>query len=47
LKIGNFAGLAGFAIGLGITVKDYQFNYAFSSMGQIGAMHRIGVTTNF
>ena len=47
LKIGNFAGLAGFAIGLGVTVKDYQFNYAFSSLGQIGAMHRIGVTTSF
>lgn len=47
LKIGNFAGLAGFAIGLGVTVKDYQFNYAFSSLGQIGAMHRIGVNTNF
>jgi len=47
LKIGSFAGLAGFAIGLGITVKDYQFNYAYSSMGQIGALHRIGVNTNF
>lgn len=47
LKIGNFAGLAGFAVGLGITVKDYQFNYAFSSMGQIGALHRIGLTTSF
>ncbi|MFA6979176.1 MAG: type IX secretion system protein PorQ [Ignavibacteriaceae bacterium] len=47
LKVGNFAGLAGFAIGLGVTVKDYQFNYAFSSLGQIGAMHRIGINTSF
>jgi len=47
LKIGNFAGLAAFAIGLGVTVKDNQFNYAYSSMGQIGALHRIGVSTNF
>jgi len=47
LKIGSFAGLAGFAIGLGVTVKEYQFNYAYSSMGQIGALHRIGVNTNF
>ncbi len=47
LKIGNFAGLAGFAVGLGITIKDYQFSYAFSSMGQIGALHRIGLNTNF
>jgi hypothetical protein len=47
LKIGSFAGLAGFSVGLGITVKDYQFNYAFSSMGQIGALHRIGLNTSF
>ncbi|MCK9209869.1 MAG: type IX secretion system protein PorQ [Ignavibacteriaceae bacterium] len=47
LKVGNFAGLAGFAVGLGITIKDYQFSYAFSSMGQIGALHRIGLNTNF
>jgi len=47
LKIGNYAGLSGFSIGLGITIKEYQFNYAFSSMGEIGALHRIGISANF
>jgi len=47
LKVGNFAGLAGFSIGLGVTVKEYQFNYAYSSMGDIGALHRIGINTTF
>ncbi len=46
LKVGTFAGLAGFNIGLGIVIKEYVFNYAYSSMGQIGTLHRIGVNTN-
>jgi hypothetical protein len=45
LKVGTFAGLAGFNIGLGIVIKEYIFNYAYSSMGQIGTLHRIGVNT--
>lgn len=47
LKIGTFAGMAGFNIGLGINIKDYNFNYAYSSFGEIGALHRIGVKTEF
>lgn len=46
LKIGTFAGLAGFNIGLGLKIKEYQFDYGYSSMGQIGALHRISVATN-
>lgn len=45
LKIGNFAGLAGFNLGVGITIKTYQVNYAYSSLGQIGALHRFGIST--
>jgi hypothetical protein len=45
LKIGSFAGLAGFNIGFGALISRYQFNYGFSSMGAIGGLHRIGVTT--
>lgn len=45
-KIGGTAGIAGFNLGIGILVSKYNFDYAFSSMGQIGALHRIGLTTN-
>lgn len=47
LKVGNYAGLAGFNVGLGFTVKDYLFNYSFSSLGQIGSWHRLGLSLNF
>ena len=47
LKIGSFAGLAGFNFGLGVNVSDYNFNYGFSSLGQAGSLHRIGISTNF
>ena len=46
LKIGSTAGMAGFNIGLGIKIKDYLFDYGYSSMGQIGALHRISVATS-
>ncbi|MCE1190326.1 MAG: type IX secretion system protein PorQ [Ignavibacteria bacterium] len=47
LKIANYSGLAGFNIGVGFNVKQYQVNYAFTSLGQVGALHRIGISTNF
>ncbi|MFH1195191.1 MAG: type IX secretion system protein PorQ [bacterium] len=47
LKIGTAAGLAGFNIGLGVIISDYKFDYAFSSMGSIGSLHRIGISTTF
>ncbi len=47
LKIGSFAGLAGFNAGLGLQISDYRFDYGFSSMGAIGALHRISLTTSF
>jgi hypothetical protein len=43
LKIGSSAGLAGFSIGLGLTVSDYHIDYALSSLGAIGNLHRISV----
>jgi hypothetical protein len=46
LKIGSTSGLAGFNIGVGIKIKTYQFNYGFSSFGQIGSLQRIGVSTS-
>ncbi len=46
LKIGSFAGIAGFNVGIGMHIKDYNFDYGFSSMGLIGALHRISVSTS-
>jgi len=45
LKIGTSAGLAGFNLGIGFIVSNYNVDYAFSSMGFIGATHRIGIST--
>lgn len=47
LKLGTSAGLGGFNFGVGINIDKYNFDYAFSSMGSIGALHRIGITTTF
>ena len=43
-KMGTSAGLAGFSMGAGIIVKDYQFDYAFNSYGNnISGLHRISL----
>ncbi len=46
LKVGTTAGLAGFNLGLGINTKGYKIDYAFSSLGSIGAFHRVGISTH-
>lgn len=46
-KLGSSAGLAGFNLGVGFNVSDYTIDYAFSSMGSIGALHRFGISTTF
>ena len=45
LKIGTSAGIAGFNAGLGAIISDYNFDYGFSSLGAIGALHRVTVST--
>jgi long-subunit fatty acid transport protein len=45
LKVGSSSGIAGFNGGLGVKVSEYSFNYGYSSLGSIGAMHRIGLST--
>ncbi len=47
LKIGTTAGIAGFNIGLGAKISDYNFNYGYSSLGLVGALHRVGISTSF
>ena len=46
LKIGTFAGLAGFNVGLGAKISGYHFDYGYSSLGLIGGIHRISVSTS-
>ncbi|HTS00296.1 MAG TPA: type IX secretion system protein PorQ [Bacteroidota bacterium] len=43
LQTGTTAGLAGFSAGVGITVAAYQVDYALSSLGAIGNLHRVSV----
>ncbi len=46
LTIGNFAGLAGFDIGLGLVISNYNFDYGYSSLGLVGSINRITVSTS-
>jgi len=45
-KIGTTAGVAGFNAGLGVKISDYQFDYGYSSLGLVGGLHRIGISTS-
>lgn len=47
LQIESTSGLAGFSAGLGLTISTYRVDYALSSLGKIGSLHRISVGTNF
>lgn len=47
LKMGTSAGLAGFSGGVGIVAGDYVVDYALSSLGKVGSLHRIAVGTRF
>jgi hypothetical protein len=47
LKIEDSAGLAGFSIGAGFLSDKYLIDYAFSSLGRIGSLHRISVGFKF
>lgn len=47
LKIGTSTGLAGISAGIGVAVKQYTFDYAISSLGKVGELHRISVGSTF
>jgi hypothetical protein len=46
-KIGTSADMAGFSAGVGINVSTYHVDYAMSSLGKAGVLHRISLTTTF
>ncbi len=44
----NQAGnMAGWAFGLGAKYNSYNFDYAFTPLGDLGVAHRLGMTINF
>lgn len=47
LKLGTSAGLAGLSLGGGVKVDRYLFDYAYSSLGKIGAFHRVNIGFKF
>jgi len=47
LNVGSTAGIAGFNAGLGVNISDYRFDYGYSSLGLIGGLHRISLSTSF
>lgn len=47
LQTGASAGLAGFSGGVGITVSATRIDYALSSYGAIGSLHRVSVSSTF
>jgi len=48
LKLPTGSGLAGFSLGAGVVVKQYQFDYSFNSLGlAFQPLHRLGVGIAF
>ncbi len=46
-QLGTKRGLSGFNLGFGVNVKGYLIDYAFSSFGPVGNLHRFGLSTRF
>jgi hypothetical protein len=47
LKVGDSAGLAGFSAGFGVRYQQFNLDYALSSLGSVGALHRISLGSAF
>jgi long-subunit fatty acid transport protein len=45
-KLGSSAGIAGFNGGLGVTISQYKFSYAYSSLGTVGALQSLTLSTS-
>ncbi len=45
-KLGSSAGIAGFNGGLGVNVSGYKFSYAYSSLGSVGALNSLTLSTS-
>jgi hypothetical protein len=47
LKTGTTAAMAGLSAGFGVQASGYSVDYALSSLGKIGTIHRISIATAF
>lgn len=45
-KLGSSAGIAGFNGGLGVNISEYKFSYAYSSLGTVGALQSLTLSTS-
>lgn len=45
-KLGSSAGIAGFNGGLGVSISEYKFSYAYSSLGTVGALQSLTLSTS-
>jgi len=46
LKVASSAGLSGISLGVGLRFEKFNFDYSFSSWGEIGSVHRLGIMAN-
>jgi hypothetical protein len=46
LKTGTTAGLAGFSLGIGLDLNEYQIDYAYNSYGDFGGIQRFSLGIN-
>lgn len=47
LNLGTTSSLAGFSAGLGVNVSKYRVDYGITSLGTIGILHRVSISTTF
>jgi hypothetical protein len=47
LKVGSSSGLAGISGGVGIGIGEYRLDYALSSLGTVGDLHRVSIGATF
>ncbi len=47
MSLGLTSGIAGFSAGFGLKIKSYNLDYAFSSFGPTGNLHRFGISATF
>ncbi len=45
-KLGSSSGIAGFNGGLGVNISEYKFSYAYSSLGTVGALQSLTLSTS-
>jgi long-subunit fatty acid transport protein len=47
LKIGNSSGFTGISLGFGLEIARFMVDYGYNSFGEIGTLHRFGLSTTF